>query len=277
MIKLTRSRDLAHLKGYTGTDLESKLKNLLTYFYDGSGLVDFKPKSRQVWGKAKSQLRDETYGKCAYCEADTSVVAHGDVEHFRPKDTYWWLAYCVDNYTFSCQICNQSYKGVKFPISGKRLKRPSLPKTRPAVESKFISLAKKLSPDPATVDDKQVSTLLSVENAHLINPYLEDPEKLFAWRVYPTLKEVRLVPNRKLRSAQAVKAAEEILGLNREELLRLRWLSYSTLETLVLTFQEPSISKTAANRIYTQLLDIAKDDRQFAGMNRYFLKKWRII
>jgi hypothetical protein len=277
MIKLTRSRDVAHLKGYTGADLELRLKNLLTFFYDGSGVVDFKQKSRQIWGKAKAQLRIETHGKCAYCEADTSVVAHGDVEHFRPKDTYWWLAYSVDNYTFSCQICNQSYKGVKFPISGKRLTRPRLPKARPTLESKFISLAKTLSPDPATITDKQISALLSVENAHLINPYVEDPEKLFAWRVYRTLKEVRLVPNKKLRSAQAVKAAEEVLGLNREELLRLRWVTYSTLETLVLTFQEPSISKAAAKRIYKQLTELAKDDHQFAGMNRYFLKKWRVL
>lgn len=277
MIKLTRSRDIAHLKGYTGTDLESKLENLLKYFYDGGRVVDFKPKSRQIWGKAKPQLRDEAYGKCAYCEADTAVVAHGDVEHFRPKDTYWWLAYCVDNYTFSCQICNQTYKGVKFPISGRRLKRPSLPRTRPATRAKFMSVAKTLSPDPASVDDRQVLALLGVEDAHLINPYLEDPEKLFAWRADPALKEVRLVPNRKARSAQAVKTAEEVLGLNREELLRLRWVSYSTLETLVLTFQEPSISKNAAKRIYTQLLDIAKDDHQFAGMSRYFLRKWGVI
>ncbi len=60
------------------------------------------------WKKAKAQLKVETHGKCAYCEAPTSTVAYGDVEHFRPKSVYWWLAYCYDNYLFSCQICSRA-------------------------------------------------------------------------------------------------------------------------------------------------------------------------
>ena len=61
------------------------------------------------WKSAKEQLKKESSGKCAYCETTTDVVAHGDVEHYRPKGIYWWLAYTYDNYLYACQICNQVY------------------------------------------------------------------------------------------------------------------------------------------------------------------------
>ena len=64
--------------------------------------------------QAATQARDG--GKCAYCESPTDTVAHGDVEHYRPKSKYWWLAYCYDNYLYACQICNQVHKGDEFPV-----------------------------------------------------------------------------------------------------------------------------------------------------------------
>lgn len=69
------------------------------------------------------------HGKCCFCESDVQHIAHGDVEHFRPKGGiqinesaplsqpgYYWLAYDFDNLFFSCQICNQSYKKNFFPL-----------------------------------------------------------------------------------------------------------------------------------------------------------------
>ncbi|MFN0301835.1 MAG: hypothetical protein ACKVQU_15945 [Burkholderiales bacterium] len=103
MIQLQRTRAANLLGGFTGTVLEAKLGKLLEYYYSDNGTVDFKPKARQVWPKAKGQLKLDSSNKCAYCEADTAAVAHGDVEHFRPKSEYWWLAYCYDYYTLSCQ------------------------------------------------------------------------------------------------------------------------------------------------------------------------------
>ena len=77
------------------------------------GTLEFK---QTVWKAAKPQLKLETGGKCAYCESPTDTVAHGDVEHFRPKSKYWWLAYCYDNYVYACQICNQVHKRDESPI-----------------------------------------------------------------------------------------------------------------------------------------------------------------
>ena len=110
-------------------------------------------------GYAIHPLKEEAHGKCCYCEADTATVAHGDVEHFRPKSRYWWLALCIDNYTYSCQICNQSYKGDEFPITGAKLLEPALPKKVPISAAARAKLAAKICPDPATVKDAELRTV----------------------------------------------------------------------------------------------------------------------
>jgi uncharacterized protein (TIGR02646 family) len=99
------------------------------------------------WKEAKTQLRKESADKCAYCEATTAIVAHGDVEHFRPKSVYWWLAYTYDNYLYACQICNQSYKNDAFPTAG------PAPLAAPVVDAQATDadlqqLVGRLSPDP---------------------------------------------------------------------------------------------------------------------------------
>lgn len=52
--------------------------------------------------------------KCAYCEKNL-LDAPKHIEHYRPKDIYYWLAYSWDNLLFSCGSCNSS-KGTKFQI-----------------------------------------------------------------------------------------------------------------------------------------------------------------
>ncbi len=53
---------------------------------------------------------------CAYCQCDLPGNDRGDVEHFRPKSTYWWLAYDFGNYLLSCSRCNRRFKREKFPL-----------------------------------------------------------------------------------------------------------------------------------------------------------------
>lgn len=52
------------------------------------------------------------HAKCAYCE-DTLLNAPKHIEHYRPKDTYYWLAYSWDNLLLCCTSCN-STKGKSF-------------------------------------------------------------------------------------------------------------------------------------------------------------------
>jgi len=120
MIPLSRIRTAKAVKAaFRGAGKKLKDKELMVaerlFLNDATKPVTFKS---TFWKSSKDQLKIESSGKCAYCEADTDVVAQGDVEHYRPKSIYWWLAYTYDNYLFACQICNQIYKSDTFPISG---------------------------------------------------------------------------------------------------------------------------------------------------------------
>ena len=53
---------------------------------------------------------------CVYCQQYLPENDRGDVEHFRPKSIYHWLAYAFDNYLLSCGICNRVLKRDHFPL-----------------------------------------------------------------------------------------------------------------------------------------------------------------
>ncbi|SHH17163.1 HNH endonuclease [Flavobacterium johnsoniae] len=53
--------------------------------------------------------------KCAYCE---QKVEQYNVEHYRPKSIYYWLAFSWDNLILACPYCN-FHKGIKFELGGK--------------------------------------------------------------------------------------------------------------------------------------------------------------
>ena len=116
MITLIRQRDeLAVPANFRGTirfqwTLEL-LKQHRALLLSGEGQHNF---ISSRWKVVKEQLWAETINKCAYCEATTKQVAHGDVEHYRPKSIYWWLAYCYDNYLVSCQILTRYLNGMNF-------------------------------------------------------------------------------------------------------------------------------------------------------------------
>lgn len=90
---------------------------------------------RDIYAHAtvKEALLDAQHGKCAFCESRVRHIAHGDVEHYRPKagviqrardpltrPGYYWLAYEWDNLFFCCPVCNQSFKRNLFPLRNPR-------------------------------------------------------------------------------------------------------------------------------------------------------------
>ncbi|WP_439606905.1 hypothetical protein [Hydrogenophaga sp.] len=270
MIKLTRTRDQIH-PDFTGEKLFSKLVNLVEARIRDGDSLEFKG-ALGDWSKTKKVLKTESFGKCAYCESDTEKVAHGDVEHFRPKSIYWWLALCVDNYNFSCQLCNQTYKSDKFPVSARMLKAPKLPKALPK-DAALKRLIARICPDPATVTDSELLKKWFTEDSDLPNPYLEDPEKLFAWAVSEVNEEVHLVAptNAKPRAKRAVNAAVEYLGLNRETLTRSRFVVYNELQFALYVWQQGT--REAKNIAKLQVERMCRSDRQYTGMARFFAKE----
>jgi hypothetical protein len=263
---------------YRGDGLKKSLTMLLTAYYDNARAVPFNSqKSLQIWSDAKDNLKLESHNKCAYCEAPTSAVAFGDVEHFRPKNGYWWLAYCYDNYAYACQICNEGFKGDTFNIRGPKLVPPgSLPVARPA-KAKLAPLAGQLCPDPATSSKASLRALWGGEKAELPHPYLDAPEALLAWKVDEINQEVSLVsvPGNSA-SKNTVSACEKVLGLNREDLRRLRYPQYDRISAYALVLQE-SATEAVRLRAKARLQAAARDDQPFAAMTRYFLRSWGVL
>jgi len=281
MIRLTRQRSVAAIPPkYRGNTRVTKLLELVKSHRAGSREID-----GQYWKQAKAQLRREAGGKCAYCEADTAVVAHGDVEHFRPKDVYWWLAYCYDNYLFSCQICNQSFKGANFPVAGPAMAEPQLALN--LTDSQLRDLVRALTPDPLSDADgqpmAQFLAALTAEAGDLPNPYgEEDPEPLFKWVADDVLMEVVIAPrDASPRARRAFDAVDRFLGLNREELRRLRWDAFASLRVFR-RFIELDVHDAAVDAVREETKQLVlrrlEPTSEFAGMVRYFVREeWRLV
>lgn len=69
-------------------------------------------KNRYKVGSVQKKLNEIYHLKCAYCEQKL-LDAPKHIEHYRPKDVYYWLAYSWDNLLLCCGGCN-SAKGKRF-------------------------------------------------------------------------------------------------------------------------------------------------------------------
>jgi uncharacterized protein (TIGR02646 family) len=184
-------------------------------------------------------------GKCAFCESRVGHIAHGDVEHFRPKGGfrqgdddpleqpgYFWLAYVWENLFFACQLCNQSFKKNLFPLSDPTKRARS------------------------HLDD------LTVEEPMLIHPADEDPRGLIGFReevAFPISDDPR------------ARATIEVLGLNREELaeFRLDHLAHfkRLREALLLLSPDSDVARDIRAHFGKAVLSTA----QYSSMVRAFL------
>lgn len=63
----------------------------------------------------RAQLMADQGRKCAYCECRIRE-SYNDVEHYRPKNVYYWLGHKWDNLLYACEECNRTYKKAKFPL-----------------------------------------------------------------------------------------------------------------------------------------------------------------
>ena len=80
------------------------------------------------WRKpdVRGMLRAMQGQSCAYCQSGMAGRAScGSVDHFRPKSTYEWLAYRIENLFLTCNGCNSFFKNDHFPITDGRRKAQS--------------------------------------------------------------------------------------------------------------------------------------------------------
>ncbi|MEM7205292.1 MAG: hypothetical protein AAF628_33865 [Planctomycetota bacterium] len=286
MIELFRVReaDSVHPNFHGQTKREFERELLVDQRRLLRGEITKHPFKSSRWKKSKDQLRIETHDKCAYCEAPSQAVAHGDVEHYRPKSIYWWLAYNYDNYLVSCQLCNQKFKSNNFPVFDQRLAAP--PVTATSTDAELEALVGSLGPDPLDAAAAAAFRGLHLEESpQLVHPYFEDPATLFGFEMSDVLEEVMIVPHPDTDGIESfVVAAEEFYGLNRPELRTLRYRfakPYAALRIVrdreipedVMATLPPSFlatlqaEATAASGSIQQMI---ASEFPFAGMIRYF-------
>lgn len=123
---------------------------------------------------------------CAYCLTERPL----DVDHFRPKGTYWWLAYEPDNYLLGCTACNRDRKGTSFPLRAG------------AVRVTYETRRK-----------------LGDEQRLLLNPAEDDVERLFSLGDDPTCP---ILPTAELDAAdrEQVQSVIDLFGLNLDATVR---------------------------------------------------------
>lgn len=271
MIPLTRARDESIHNQFIGSRLiAASLRLVKEEKKRRNGSIEKHEFDSKIWGRAKDQLLVESNDKCAYCETPTAVNDFGDVEHYRPKSLYWWLAYCLDNYLVSCAICNQKFKSNKFPKLARKLRAPSVPKN--ASDAKMDSLAEKLVPDP--LDTAAVDAFLEKHDSEvplLVNPYIDDPADYFAWHADMTIQEVDLIPGTGSELAEeCVNAAKAVYGLDRSRLRRNRFHTFASYIDIKLTLEEPGLSAPGRTRLENSIARMALDEHPYAGMIRFY-------
>ncbi|MFC4636349.1 hypothetical protein ACFO3O_20755 [Dokdonia ponticola] len=277
MRKLSRIRDMGIPPTFVGDLRKKQLLKLVKTERDIKNGILEKHKFPSTWSPCKEQLHKESYSKCAYCESPTTVVSYGDVEHYRPKSKYWWLAYCYDNYLASCTLCNQKYKKAKFKTLHTPIKPPLIKKN--STDTYLEKIVDRITPDPIQeTDGVPWDTYCQehiAERPLLLNPYIDDPKAYFGWEVSPENESVRLVPldaQNKLHK-KIVKASEEDYGINRPELCFHRFEAYLVYCAARLISEDVNIPdnyRTMQRRIRERLL---RDESAYSGMLQYFEQK----
>lgn len=273
MIRLQRNRS-AIPASFKAQKLRDKALKLIDLYYGraADGSLNFKKAS--LWGPAKTQLKKETLGKCAYCEATAETVAHGDVEHFRPKSIYWWLAYCYDNYLYSCQVCNQIHKGDRFLLAPgpAGLQAPAMPAARPAGGAELDNLITALTLDALALQDNDLITLWAPEVSDLVNPYFEDPAPLFRYEHDADNQWVWVRAGAGPRAQRALQASETFLGINRPELRRARGAIFTQIAVAKAIWDAGDAN---VRPLVTHLIqEYQRANQPFAGMARWFAAEW---
>jgi hypothetical protein len=271
MIPLARIRTDAINETFRGEQLVStSLKLLQAQRAIKKGDLEKHNFNSGIWKKAKDQLLEETVDKCAYCEAPVAVVAYGDVEHYRPKSKYWWLAYCVDNYLASCAICNQRFKKDRFTFKNSKMRPPMVRSN--TTDARLAILAQTLAPDP--LDANAVSAFVALhrqERPFLVNPYVDKPEDFFAWQADINVGEVELIAQPgNPETAHYVETAVDIYGLNRSQLKRSRYFIFDSYYTHKKTLLDDRISAATRADNEQAIANMALPERAFAGMIRFF-------
>jgi 5-methylcytosine-specific restriction endonuclease McrA len=156
--------------------------------------------SSEVYGAKEVKMRLEAIfsHKCAYCESSASHVTHYDVDHFRAKSRYYWLAYEWSNLILSCPRCNRDKKRALFPLENEQVRLITHP------IDNFGKFLKK--------ECHILSATIKSEQSLIIHPALDNPKEHLRFCANGTVVGLTAKGN----------CSIELYDLNRTELVRMR-------------------------------------------------------
>jgi uncharacterized protein (TIGR02646 family) len=220
----------------------------------------------------KKELEEIFKGKCAYCESPYGAVYDGDVEHFRPKlqidmgkgqkalkPGYYWLANTWENLLLSCMHCNQRRKhliqGVEDEVSMGKLDQ--FPLSDEKKRAKYGDDLKK---------EEKVRLL--------INPCTDEPERHFEYEEREGV--IRGLTNQGKTSIDVYALQRVKLVRARKNILDLMFMQMQLTKTSLEAFNasNTSANKANLNAHLNNLLEFTEPDRPYAGMCRFFIKKF---
>ena len=187
--------------------------------------------------------------KCCYCERSRDLTRESDIDHFRPKSRYWWLAYEWHNLLFTCRACNQEYKRDLFPLQDEA-RRAGTP-----------------------------SEDLVAEGGMLLDPASEDPEPYFSWD-WTTCSDPDPAGKQLVFVCALTPRAEvtrTVLGLNREDLAEERYAAVLAIDAIETMYRcgehsgNPDLRQQALDRLKEELAP----QREFLALRRYCARSYR--
>lgn len=109
------------------------------------------------------------YPTCCFCGYPDQQL---EVEHYRPKSHYHWLAYSWDNLLYACTKCNKAKKAY-FDIAGTKVE----PKTDKDVtdinrlSEAYDLIEKPMLINPEKVTDEELAAFLYHKNGHVTSEH----------------------------------------------------------------------------------------------------------
>jgi hypothetical protein len=269
MIKIDRPPAPAFLIDPMG-DWQDENERAKSHYANGlAGSFDFKLYSHP---RLKDELK-KIFVKCAYCESAYAHVYDGDVEHFRPKcriaektpqiPGYFWLANDWNNLFLACQHCNQNRKHILFDDTRLRAygKLDQFPLSD---ETRRVTIANDL------LDLEEPARLL-------INPCIDNPSEHLEYE--ETNAVVRHLSPKGEASIKVYVLQRPMLVQERKKMLIMLFKQIADVkDLLVLRGRYPTdgIIKRLYDKGFDELLEFGNQDRNYAGMCRFFIKKFLV-
>ncbi len=173
------------------------------YEWESIAKKETKPPASMKTSKDVIRELDKYYfGKCAYCE----TYCNAEVEHYRPKNHYYWLYYEWTNLLPACHDCNTigTGKGTQFPVIGKQ-------ETKPQFETKTNKLNKSYC-----LHNKFP---LKAEKPYLLHPEYDNPKDFLAFKINDQFVGIDIIG---IDSKEKGEKTLNICNLNREPLRKNR-------------------------------------------------------